>query len=385
MAFLKTFKAALILACLASIGTIIHAKNLIPEELKTSKNCKVILFKEAFKSSETKIEKLEWSGACKRGYVEGLGTLNIQWSNLFSEKISANYKEGKPDGLGTIEGEQVNGVKSLKKGTFFQGQIQGVGEISSVTENGEKLQFRGELLDGIPEGKGRIETKIYTYIGDFHDGNPDGVGRFEYESKSIYEGEVKKGKKNGKGKLTFENGVSVIGFFQDDQSPVVGRIEWPSGALYEGQIFKYKANGTGRMSYSDRTTFYGPFSDGVANGDGFVEYQGNTVKMNANKGKFTRIYSEQEVTEMEEKRNMVENQRRQMEDQRRQMEDQKEQLAERIKQCWWKMAAGPNTGGMSAITNAEKCKEDPYYDLRPRDNGYTCARNAVGSVTCSPN
>ena len=73
-------------------------------------------------------------------------------------------------------------------------------------------KYEGEIENGKPHGNGTwIQMNGATYVGQFINGLREGIGTFTWssqgpESGSVYEGEYKNNRRNGKGKRTNEDG-----------------------------------------------------------------------------------------------------------------------------------------------------------------------------------
>ncbi len=270
------------------------ARTLVEVEYRTSKGCKIVYYKDVSVKNDNKIEYLEWSGSCKKGYVDGDGTSTEKWSNGDINKTVASFVHGRKEGQGTTETTNANGIKTFFRGNFSRGMRQGIGDLTIELPNNNSIKYKGNFVDGLPEGQGRIDTSQWIYTGEFREFKPSGVGRFEYPSKIVYEGEVRDGKQNGNGKIIFPSGTTVIGYFSDDKPPSSGRIEYPNGSVYvvyEGQLEKFLPNGQGRLSFQDKTTYYGEFKNGKPDGEGVMEApNGTRTNVAATEGKFLRRY-----------------------------------------------------------------------------------------------
>lgn len=141
--------------------------------------------------------------------------------------------------------------------------------VSVIVSNGQTRQglYTGELnKDGKPEGKGIFKTKnakgtAYTYTGGFRNGAYDGNAVLQYEDgfkletiykdgnengqsklfkndKIVFEGEMTKGKRNGKGKYYNQDGQLVYeGDFKNDNPNGTGKFYKKDGSVwYEGNV-----------------------------------------------------------------------------------------------------------------------------------------------------
>lgn len=370
------FKHLFLLVFLNSIyGTPAFGRTLVEAEVKSTSGCKIVLYMDALDQRPAKLRKLLWTGKCKDGYAEGDGTSETLWDSGQTSKTNAHFKRGREEGQGTSEVTLQDGTKAFFRGNYSRGIAKGLGERTTQSTSGEIAKYRGDFLDGVPDGSGALESVNFTYKGNFRDGKPNGVGRFEYKAGRLYEGDVKDSKPHGNGKFTYENGYSISGYFLNGEFPAHGKASFPDGRQFEGQMSNRLPNGQGRMLYPDRSIFSGAFKDGRADGEGVVEADGKAVAVTADMGRFTRRFSESEQSAAQEAQERQEDQAKSVAD----------ALDARRRACWWAMANGPNSGGMSAISEAQKCDDDPYYDRRPKAPSYACNKTVNGQVFCNPN
>lgn len=111
-------------------------------------------------------ERLTWSGSCKDGVGEGNGVIEWYVGDKLVERYEGGYKAGKPDGNGVLISTQ-----------------QG----------------------------------YYRYDGGWIAGSPSGIGRMELPDGSVYNGEFKDWKFNGRGELITPDGTSVYGNWRDGE------------------------------------------------------------------------------------------------------------------------------------------------------------------------
>ena len=95
-----------------------------------------------------------------------------------------------------------------------------------------KGEYRGETKINqetlkIPHGEGHLKSDAeYTVKGRFFEGVPHGHCTIEYHRQGkTYEGEVKEGKIEGKGKLSYSDGTCEEGIFKNDKL-VNGKFFW---------------------------------------------------------------------------------------------------------------------------------------------------------------
>ena len=74
--------------------------------------------------------------------------------------------------------------------------------------------YEGQAIDGVPNGKGRLtwDNGVF-YDGDFANGQFHGNGSYFVSDYALYEGEWVNGTFTGKGKITYLNGEIYEGEF----------------------------------------------------------------------------------------------------------------------------------------------------------------------------
>ena len=132
-----------------------------------------------------------------------------------------------------------------------------------------RSSYEGRLKNGIPDGKGKMTSfdGKTVYEGNFKNGRKHGKGKVTYPDGTGYEGEFKDGEKHGKGKMTrngetFKEGEWNMGTFYH------GKIKYGPGFFYEGGFQNGLPHGKGKLTYPDGTFFEGEFEEGEEHGKG---------------------------------------------------------------------------------------------------------------------
>ena len=125
-----------------------------------------------------------------------------------------------------------------------------VTDIETTTTNQNKITENKTIE--IPEIKNTIETNG-TYTGNRENGKKSGTGTFKWNDGTVYEGEWKEDKINGKGKLTI-----------------------PNKGTYEGDFENGEKEGQGKYTFSNGDTYYGEFLDNQFNGQGTYTINGKS-------------------------------------------------------------------------------------------------------------
>ncbi len=70
------------------------------------------------------------------------------------------------------------------------------------------------------------------------------------EKNGVYVGEIRDGRKHGKGKFTHKNNREMYnGDWENDQKNGDGRMTYANGEVYDGSWVDDKREGTGKMTY----------------------------------------------------------------------------------------------------------------------------------------
>ncbi|XP_039223418.1 MORN repeat-containing protein 1 isoform X3 [Crotalus tigris] len=136
-----------------------------------------------------------------------------------------------------------------------------------------------------------------SYCGEMKDHRRNGYGRYVYPNSFFkYEGQWKRGKKHGRGKLLFKDGSYYEGEFADGEIVGHGLRYWAStGNTYSGQFLFGELHGHGVFHYGNGGRYEGEFCYGIREGYGSLigkdgeTYQGsfhNNKKHGGGKMKF---------------------------------------------------------------------------------------------------
>ena len=89
-------------------------------------------------------------------------------------------------------------------------------------------------------------------------------GTLELDGKKmVYKGALVRGKMNGQGKLTFENGDSYQGQFRNGIFDGQGKFTSSKGWTYEGHFSKGLADGQGTLITQSKVEYKGNFKQGI--------------------------------------------------------------------------------------------------------------------------
>ena len=145
----------------------------------------------------------------------------------------------------------------------FQNPIKGIMISSSLD------YYEGSFINGKKEGKGKLIYNNGTeYIGTFKNNKQDGYGQLTQENGEIYQGEWKEGRIHGNGTRFHKNGDKYIGNYIDNVRSGYGIYIFSNGNIYEGNWVKGKANGKGIFKYNNGNIYEGDFKDNLISGKG---------------------------------------------------------------------------------------------------------------------
>ncbi len=134
---------------------------------------------------------------------------------------------------------------------------------------GKTYTYKGQLKDGKKHGKG-TETRAdgYKYVGQFKDGKEHGKGTITWGNGNKYVGQFKDGKGYGKGTFTWANGSKYAGQIKDDKQHGKGTLTKPNGYKYVGQYKDDKLHGKGTSTWASGNKYVGQYKDDNIHGKG---------------------------------------------------------------------------------------------------------------------
>ena len=140
----------------------------------------------------------------------------------------------------------------------------------------EEGVYTVELVSGtyakIVRGKVEYDDGSY-YQGQIRKGQRDGKGHMVYSTCDEYVGEWKAGKRHGHGTLTQHHGGTYVGDWADDVFHGFGTEVFEDKAKYEGQYFNGMLHGHGKMTYPNGNVYEGAFHQNYKHGKGTIHYE----------------------------------------------------------------------------------------------------------------
>ena len=129
-------------------------------------------------------------------------------------------------------------------------------------------QYDGDMKNGVIEGKGRMFwPNGDRYTGSFKNGQFRGHGRLEFSGGAVYEGEFTNGAITGAGTLHYANGDRYTGKLIFGRAHGQGVLE-TRGSRYEGEFRDDRYHGMGKLTDKDGNVYTGAFADGLFQGRG---------------------------------------------------------------------------------------------------------------------
>lgn len=153
---------------------------------------------------------------------------------MMTSNYEGEMKHGFYHGKGRFEWPE-NGT--VYEGEFVMGDATGNGTI--VWKNG--FLYSGEVKNYIRHGHGICSkhddgVKEQKYDGNWLNGKRNGKGKQTYDTNknTYYIGDWKDNKRNGFGTMHFESGSIYTGYFEDDVRSGVGVMRWSNCQIYIG-------------------------------------------------------------------------------------------------------------------------------------------------------
>ena len=190
----------------------------------------------------------------------------------FSIINGRRYKGEIKDGLPNGKGIGFNSYGFEYNGEWLNGLPHGKGK---ETRN-DGSTYDGDWSGGIPNGKGiQILSNGSTYEGDWVNGKFNGFGTYIEKDKFIQEGNWTNNFPNGKSKVTFFDGYSYDGDFIMGVKDGSGTEILPEGNEnmeyeYIGQFKNNLRNGKGKMTYYDGLIYEGDWVNNTWHGQGTI-------------------------------------------------------------------------------------------------------------------
>jgi hypothetical protein len=167
-------------------------------------------------------------------------------------------RNGKPHGRGIF----VYANDDRYEGQVSNGQPSGRG-IFLFANN---TRYEGTIINGEPNGTGTFTFENGNrYQGRVLNGQPHGKGTFTFANGQRYTGGFYLGQVKGKGILIHKNGLRCEGAFYNSKFTGKGTCTYPPGSpyrSYRGELRDGKPEGRGVLTYANGQVYTGELRDG---------------------------------------------------------------------------------------------------------------------------
>ena len=157
-------------------------------------------------------------------------------------------------------------LKNFNIGNFIYPIVSIISNGNSLYKNIKygKYEYEGEMKDNKRDGYGKLifENGIY-YIGQWKNGMRHGQGTlYNKDNSIIYKGDFENDKYNGKGMSIEEKGYYYIGQWKDGLKHGLGKYyNKNNNLIYEGNFENGKFNGLGQYFENNEKYYIGQFSN----------------------------------------------------------------------------------------------------------------------------
>ena len=197
----------------------------------------------------------------------------IPQSEIKSKRKIIYYVNNNPSKQAIYEGEinqnnqrhglgKITEPDSTKIGMWRNNKLSGWAR--DIKKNGQI--FEGKFSNNILNGQGVYKYKDVLYVGNFENGIRQGKGVLLTKNFQ-YKGMFNQGKIDGYGKIVFiepsSEEAEYEGFFKENKIEGEGIMKWRNGNMYQGEMKNGKMNGKGRFIPKGGIPLDGVFQDNV--------------------------------------------------------------------------------------------------------------------------
>lgn len=164
--------------------------------------------------------------------------------------------------------------------------------LNSTLNHGDDYKFSVKRIDGNSSGY-FLWASGAKYVGDVKDGRRTGKGIQTWANESSYEGAFLNDMRHGEGKHVWNTGESYQGEFFKDHRHGTGTYRWPDGSEYNGRFYLDKKEGYGTFTFANGDVFEGLYGKDERCGPGVMTYH-NSNKQDIGlwyRGKIVRLCS----------------------------------------------------------------------------------------------
>lgn len=168
--------------------------------------------------------------------ANSVAEVNIH-SEAFGPKLAK--ASGCPLGYGSSSGGGGSSMEPVgHKGSSSSGNTPRKRDGECVRSYKDGSKYQGQLRDGKRHGKGRWEAKSGAYEGEWQTDMQHGVGHQTWADGRSYQGQFLEGKFHGQGSMEWKTPQGVMKFdgqYVRDVKHGVGKFYWPDGRVYDGE------------------------------------------------------------------------------------------------------------------------------------------------------
>ena len=222
-------------------------------------------------------------------------------TNLFTGEKIGNGEIINKNGskiIGTFYNNESNGWNKyineegiLYLGLFKNGKLNGKGILYNPNLN---VLYKGDFINNLKEGNGIEITNASKFEGKFIKDKKNGFGKINFNNGDFYEGNFLNNKFDGKGHFFWKkNNNEYIGNYTNGVFNGEGLYKWSENQYYKGNYINGIKEGKGEIKFSDGKKFICNFENGKPNGIGiFVDPKGNEKEVQFINGKLNKEYKQ---------------------------------------------------------------------------------------------
>lgn len=137
--------------------------------------------------------------------------------------------------------------------------------------NGES--YSGSLLGNVPEGQGKyVWSDGCVYDGEWRRGMRNGFGKIQWPSGVLYEGEFSGGYIHGTGSYNGPECPTYKGRWRFNLKHGLGYQVYPNGDIFEGSWIQGNPEGPGKYTWANGNVYLGNMKGGTMSGKGTLTW-----------------------------------------------------------------------------------------------------------------
>lgn len=225
-----------------------------------------------------------YEGPFAEGFKSGKGTLVFPDGKIYV----GEFKEDQFDGKGILyfpddPAKPPITIQGVNAATFSAAHTSALdsrmqpgdnfrSNMNSVRRN-KYLRYEGDWKKGCREGQGKLAyLNNDVYQGEFFQDKRNGVGTFRSAGGGYYEGSWKEGLAHGTGNMYYANGEVYIGNWQMGMKHGRGTLRSQNGECYEGDFANDEFDGQGQLTYLGGAYYRGQCKNGLMHGKGRMQF-----------------------------------------------------------------------------------------------------------------